>query len=408
MFDNTTNATVVDSEVTFVASNNFNSQEGNATFTNGSYCLEAFLYHEYDGTEYWVDYDATCFTVSTTSSGGGGSGGNNTNNTGCGTAWNMTYHTTQVEYSFYELGEVVEWATDVNCIVQGTNYTLEYFLYFDEDDSLLDSGSESWIGSSVSEYGMYDFTLSSSASMTGWYSIVTNLYLTDNGTLLHSDTVSFDVDGNGTELGYSLNTNAWSDCINSVLVVNMTFEDTDNITGGQMTAYADIWQGSSSNMSGTNVTSFNTTVTFDPSNGIATLDWSVDLSAMGLANGDYILYLSSAFTDIYSTTFTLGCTGCGYDPSFHSNSTSLWWMGGVVSNMSSQTGIGSNTTQSQVAFVGQHFEWSAWIGCAMYDTDYMFNMTLTDENDTIIDWDESIQNIGSALQLAAHNGGQLD
>ena len=396
VFDNTTNATVVDFEVTWVASNNFNSEEGNATFTNGSYCLEAFLYHEYDGTEYWVDYDVTCFTVSTTSSGGGGSGGNNTNNTGCGTAWNMTYHTTQVEYSFYELGEVVEWATDVNCIVQGTNYTLEYFLYFDEDNSLLHSGSESWIGSSVSEYGMYDFTLSSSASMTGWYSIVTNLYLTDNGTLLHSDTVSFDVDGNGTELGYSLNTNAWSDCINSVLVVNMTFEDPDNITGGQMTAYADIWQGSSSNMSGTNVTSFNTTVTFDPSNGIATLDWSVDLSAMGLANGDYILYLSSAFTDIYSTTFTLGCTGCGYDPSFHSNSTSLWWMGGVVSNMSSQTEIGSNTTQSQVAFVGQHFEWSAWIGCAMYDTDYMFNMTLTDENDTIIDWDESIQNIGSA------------
>ena len=355
----------------------------------GTYTIVTNLYASDNST--LLHSDSVGFTVVNNNN-----SGNNTNNTNCGTAWNMTYHTTQVEYSFYELGEVVDWATDVNCIIQGTNYTLEYFLYFDEDNSLLDSGSESWIGSSVSEYGMYDFTLSSSASMTGWYSIVTNLYLTDNGTLLHSDTVSFDVDGNGTELGYSLNTNAWSDCINSVLVVNMTFEDTDNITGGQMTAYADIWQGSSSNMSGTNVTSFNTTVTFDPSNGIATLDWAVDLSAMGLANGDYILYLSSAFTDIYSTTFTLGCTGCGYDPSFHSNSTSLWWIDGVVSNMSSQTGIGSNTTQSHVAFIGQHFEWSAWIGCAMYDTDYMFNMTLTDENDTILDWDESIQNIGSA------------
>ena len=41
--------------------------------------------------------------------------------------------------------------------------------------------------------------------------------------------------------------------------------------------------------------------------------------------------------------------------------------------------------------------WSAMVGCAMYDTDYKFNMTLTDENDIIVDWDESIQNRGPAL-----------
>ena len=192
VFDNTTNATVVDSEVTFVASNNFNSQIENETIhLNGSYCLEAFLYHEYDGTAYWVDYDVTCFTVSTTSSGGGGSGGNNTNNTGCGTAWNMTYHTTQL-LNTHSTSWVRwrQWATDVDCIVQGTNYTMEYSSISTTTIPCRISGSESWIGNAISLTFDEEFTLSTSASMTGTYTIVTNLYATDNGTLLHSDSVA--------------------------------------------------------------------------------------------------------------------------------------------------------------------------------------------------------------------------
>ena len=71
----------------------------------------------------------------------------------------------------------------------------------------------------------------------------------------------------------------------------MTFQDTGNLTGGQMTVYIDIWQGSNSNISGTNVTSFSNTVTFDPNSGMAFMDWAVDLNAAGLANGDYVLPL---------------------------------------------------------------------------------------------------------------------
>ena len=394
-------STVANGNASWTAFSNFSIENETITgLQDGIYTFDATLF---DASGSVIASDTTTIQMGN-NSGGNGTGSNNTN--GCGTAWNVTYHTTQLSQSVYDLGDGVNWETYVDCIVQGTNYTMEYYLSFDDDGSVQDFGSESWTGNAVSLAFDEEFSLSTAASMIGTYTIVTNLYASDNSTLLHSDSVGFTVVNNNnnsgnntgnnqTALGYSLNTNAWSDCINSVLVVNMTFEDTDNITGGQMTAYADIWQGSSSNMSGTNVTSFNTTVTFDPSNGIATLDWSVDLSAMGLANGDYILYLSTPFTETYTTVFTLGCTGCGYDPSFHTNSTSLWWMGGVRENMS-EAGIGSNANQSQIAFSGQEMEWSAMVGCAMYDTDYKFNMTLTDENDTVIDWDESIQNIGSA------------
>ena len=374
---------------------------------DGTYHFEAALYN---ATAHSVGADFT--TIQMGNNTGGNGTGNNTNNTGCGTAWNMTYHTTQLSQSVYNLGDEVNWETGVDCIVQGTNYTMEYYLSLDSAGSVEDFGSESWTGNAIFLAFDEEYTLSTAASMAGSYTIVTNLYASDNSTLLHSESVGFTVMGNNnsgnntgnntgnnqTTLGYSLNTNAWNDCINGVLVVNMTFQDTGNLTGGQMTVYIDIWQGSNSNISGTNVTSFSNTVTFDPNSGMASMDWAVDLNAAGLANGDYVLYLSSAFTDMYSTTFTLGCTGCGYDPSFHSNSTTFWWEGGSIRENMTIAGVGSNSNQSlSFAYIGQEMYWSAMVGCAMYDTDYKFNMTLTDENDTIVDWDESIQNRGPAL-----------
>ena len=407
LWDNSGTNMIAEGNASWTAYANVSIENQTFSLMDGTYHIEAALYN---ATGHTVGADFTTIQVGNNT--GGNGTGNNTNNTGCGTAWNMTYHTTQLSQSVYNLGDEVNWETGVDCIVQGTNYTMEYYLSLNSAGSVEDFGSESWTGNAIFLAFDEEYTLSTAASMAGSYTIVTNLYASDNSTLLHSESVGFTVMGNNnsgnntgnntgnnqTTLGYSLNTNAWNDCINGVLVVNMTFQDTGNLTGGQMTVYIDIWQGSNSNISGTNVTSFSNTVTFDPNSGMAFMDWAVDLNAAGLANGDYVLYLSSAFTDMYSTTFTLGCTGCGYDPSFHSNSTTFWWEGGSIRENMTIAGVGSNSNQSlSFAYIGQEMYWSAMVGCAMYDTDYKFNMTLTDENDIIVDWDESIQNRGPAL-----------
>ena len=407
LWDNSGTNMIAEGNASWTAYANVSIENQTFSLMDGTYHIEAALYN---ATGHTVGADFTTIQVGNNT--GGNGTGNNTNNTGCGTAWNMTYHTTQLSQSVYNLGDEVNWETGVDCIVQGTNYTMEYYLSLNSAGSVEDFGSESWTGNAIFLAFDEEYTLSTAASMAGSYTIVTNLYASDNSTLLHSESVGFTVMGNNnsgnntgnntgnnqTTLGYSLNTNAWNDCINGVLVVNMTFQDTGNLTGGQMTVYIDIWQGSNSNISGTNVTSFSNTVTFDPNSGMASMDWAVDLNAAGLANGDYVLYLSSAFTDMYSTTFTLGCTGCGYDPSFHSNSTTFWWEGGSIRENMTIAGVGSNSNQSlSFAYIGQEMYWSAMVGCAMYDTDYKFNMTLTDENDIIVDWDESIQNRGPAL-----------
>ena len=339
LWDNSGTNMIAEGNASWTAYANVSIENQSFSLMDGTYHIEAALYN---ATGHTVGADFTTIQVGNNT--GGNGTGNNTNNTGCGTAWNMTYHTTQLSQSVYNLGDEVNWETGVDCIVQGTNYTMEYYLSLDSAGSVEDFGSESWTGNAIFLAFDEEYTLSTAASMAGSYTIVTNLYASDNSTLLHSESVGFTVMGNNnsgnntgnntgnnqTTLGYSLNTNAWNDCINGVLVVNMTFQDTGNLTGGQMTVYIDIWQGSNSNISGTNVTSFSNTVTFDPNSGMASMDWAVDLNAAGLANGDYVLYLSSAFTDMYSTTFTLGCTGCGYDPSFHSNSTTFWWEGGSI------------------------------------------------------------------------------
>ena len=291
----------------------------------------------------------------------------------------------------------------VNCSVNGEFYMLQASLY-DSSNVLVDYNGWSWNETDGNESAGDSWD----DLVVGEYCLTANLWMAVNATsnaFVASDNFCFEIVSGGSGnnstnqiiIG-SFSTNALSNCFNGDLIVNMSFEDTDNITGGQMTVFASIWQGSSNNMSGTNVASFNTTVTFDLGSGLAYLNWAEDLSAMGLANGDYILHLSTTFMDIYSTTFTLGCTGCGYEPSFHTNSTSIWWLRGqgLDDDNKTDTGNGSDTSQSLVAFIGQELQWSAMIGCAMYDTNYKFNMTLMDGNDTIIDWDESIQTMGSA------------
>ena len=62
----------------------------------------------------------------------------------------------------------------MDCIVQGTNYTMEYYLSF-EDGSVQDFGSESWTGNAISLAFDEEFSLSTAASMIGTYTIVTNL-----------------------------------------------------------------------------------------------------------------------------------------------------------------------------------------------------------------------------------------
>jgi len=372
-----------------------------APLAEGGYCFVGVLYHV-NSTTYNATYiaqDDTCIVIGNSTGGGGNNSGNATND--CGTQWNQTYHTTVLSSNNFQAGDTVQFAMNVNCIVQGGNYTLEWFISYDGDNSLQDSGAVSWVGSQTNISTSGSYTIPSTSGLVGTYTLITNLYWVATSSLVDSNSVGFAVLGDNNSnnnsnnntnqsIGFGLNTNAWNNCVNGVLIVNMTFEDNGNITGGQMVAYADIWDSN-----GNNISSFNTSVIFDLSNEQGHLNWSVDLSAMGLPNGDYVLHLSTAFTDTYSTAFTLGCTGCGYEPSFHTNSTSLWWMNGDTKGNQSEAGMETNVSQTSVAFIGQELQWTAMIGCTLFDTSYLFNMTMTDENGTVIDWDESVQTTGS-------------
>ena len=378
-----------------------------APLAEGGYCFVGVLYHV-NSTTYNATYlaqDDTCIVIGNGSGGGGNNSGNATDD--CGTHWNQTYHTTSMSSTDFQTGDTVHFAMSVNCIVQGGNYTLEWFLSYDGDNSLQDSGGVSWVGSqtNISLFGNY--TISSTSGLTGTYTLITNLYWVETSSLVDSNSVGFAVLGgnnnsnNNTNqtIGFALETNAWNNCVNGVLIANMSFEDNGNITGGQMVAYADIWD-----TNGNNISSFNTTVVFDLSTEQGYLDWSVDLSAMGISNGEYILRLSTAYTDVYSTSFTLGCTGCGYESSFTQEWTSdVWWSNPFSNNMESEfnTNLGN---MSDILFAGQEVYWQTNIQCALYDTNYIINVTLTDENGSVVFGDETTRTLGAA---PASGGGSM-
>ena len=363
-----------------------------APIGTGSYCFIGILFHVNSSTWNltWIAEDDTCFVVSNTT----GEGGNGSNNTDCGALWNNTYHITSVDSPLYGPTELVEIVLNILCVTPGENYTLEWFLSFDGNATLMATGGQSWTGVQANVSGTGNYTIPSGPSALGNYTLISNLYHTNTSTLLDSNTVTFTVT-NGTNsttnttVGWGMNTNAWSSCINDLLFVNLTFNDPANLTGGSFSVYFDILDNNGTNLSSTTVT-----VSMS-STGVGNYSFSLDLASAGLTHGTYTLRFTSEHTDPYTLSFVYGCTGCGYESTFTTNQfTEVWWQSYVTNTNGSSEAM--ELIETDVVFIGQPISWQTSVDCALFDTDYLVNMTFTDETGAILETFESIESPGPA------------
>jgi hypothetical protein len=362
----------------------------------GMYMLSTMLTLS-DGS--YIDSAVVNFSVGTNTTGGGG---NQTNGTDCGVLWNNTYHITSVDHPLYGPNELVEWVIKVLCVTLGENYTLEWFLSFDENSSLLTSGAQTWTGVQSNVSGTGTYTIPTDPSALGNYTLISNLYHTNTSTLLNSNSVSFTV-ANGTNsttnttLGWGMNTNAWSSCINEHLFVNLTFNDPSNLTGESFPVYFDLMDAAGTNLSSTTVT-----VSMS-STGAGNYSFTLDLANEGLTHGTYTLRFTSEHTDPYTLSFIYGCTGCGYESNFTTDQfTEVWWQSYVTNTNGSSEAMAFIKTD--VVFIGQPISWLTGLDCALFDTDYLVNMTFTDETGVILETFESIESPGPAPASGGGNG----
>ena len=232
---------------------------------------------------------------------------------------------------------------------------------------------------------------------TGVYTLTVTPVYTSNLSVIFDDGpyyYGFAVNCNGS-VGNSSGQIYWSDysaaldedCIEGIFYINGTLLDENNISGGTTELIISIYHVDENEVE--TLTGLSDSLTLSFTSGSVDVSYMVDPT--GYASGQYYVHLqtnSNGNNLDRNYWFTLGCDGiCGHDPSiigsnyriFSNTFGTLFSDGDQTSNWSNS--VNDDTPQ---IFQGETLSVSMWFSCLVFEEDYLANLTVTNDANSIV------------------------